>query len=77
MMEGKEINDRVHVYHFHDWCGEMLKRYHIEKPKGGAGYADRLVNQVIKAVEDGHIPKGQYGALMVDKVMTLKLNGCS
>jgi hypothetical protein len=67
MMEGKEINDRVHVYHFHDWCGEMLKRYHIEKPKLGAGYVDRLVNQVIKAVEDGHIPKGQYGALMVDE----------
>ena len=67
MMEGKEINDRVHVYHFHDWCGEMLKRYHIEKPKSGAGYVDRLVNQVIKAVEDGHIPKGQYGALMVDE----------
>ncbi|RLD18454.1 MAG: DNA helicase II [Bacteroidetes bacterium] len=67
MMEGKEINDRVHVYHFHDWCGEMLKRYHIEKPKSGAGYVDRLVNQVIKAVEEGHIPKGQYGALMVDE----------
>ena len=67
MMEGKEINDRVHVYHFHDWCGEMLKRYHIEKPKSGAGYVDRLVNQVIKAVEDGHIPKGQYGALMIDE----------
>ncbi|MEN8207349.1 MAG: 3'-5' exonuclease [Pseudomonadota bacterium] len=67
MMEGKEINDQVHVYHFHDWCGEMLKRYHIEKPKSGAGYVDRLVNQVILAVEDGHIPKGQYGALMVDE----------
>jgi superfamily I DNA/RNA helicase len=67
MMEDKEINDRVHVYHFHDWCGEMLKRYHIEKPKSGAGYVDRLVNQVIQAVEDGHIPKGQYGALMVDE----------
>jgi hypothetical protein len=67
MMEGKEINDRVHVYHFHDWCGEMLKRYHIEKPKSGAGYVGRLVNQVIKAVEDGHIPKGQYGALMIDE----------
>jgi len=67
MMEVKEINDRVHVYHFHDWCGEMLKRFHIEKPKSGAGYVDRLVNQVIQAVEDGHIPKGQYGALMVDE----------
>jgi superfamily I DNA/RNA helicase len=66
-MEDKAINDRVHVYHFHDWCGEMLKRYHIPKPETGNGYMDRLVNQVIKAVDDGHIPKGQYGALMVDE----------
>jgi superfamily I DNA/RNA helicase len=27
----------------------------------------RLVNQVIKAVDDGHIPTGQYGALMIDE----------
>jgi superfamily I DNA/RNA helicase len=66
-MEDKEINDRVHVYHFHDWCGEMLKRYHIPKPESGNGYIDRLVNQVIRAVDDGHIPKGQYGALMIDE----------
>ncbi len=67
IMEDKEINDRVHVYHFHDWCGEMLKRYHIPKPESGNGYIDRLVNQVIRAVDDGHIPKGQYGALMIDE----------
>ena len=66
-MEDKEINDRVHVYHFHDWCGEMLKRYHIPKPESGNGYIDRLVNEVIRAVDDGHIPKGQYGALMIDE----------
>jgi DNA helicase IV len=67
IMKEKEINDRVHVYHFHDWCGEMLKRYHIKKPETGTGYIDRLVNQVISAVEEGRIPKGQYGALMIDE----------
>ncbi len=67
LMQDKAINDRVHVYHFHDWCGEMLKRYHIQKPESGSGYIDRLVAQVIQAVKDGHIPKGQYGALMVDE----------
>jgi superfamily I DNA/RNA helicase len=66
-MKDKEINDRVQVYHFHDWCGEILKRYHIPKPDSGAGYIDRLVDQVIRAVDDGHIPKGQYGALMIDE----------
>lgn len=67
LMQDKEINDRVHVYHFHDWCGEMLKRYHIKKPESGPGYIDRLVAQVIQAVKDGYIPKGQYGALLVDE----------
>jgi hypothetical protein len=67
IMEDKAISDRVHVYHFHDWCGEMLKRYHITKPETGTGYMDRLVNRVIKAVDDGHIPRGQYGALMIDE----------
>jgi hypothetical protein len=67
MMEDREINGRVQVYHFHDWCGEMLRRYHIAKPEAGTGYMGRLVNQVIKAVDDGHIPTGQYGALMIDE----------
>ena len=67
IMEDKDINDRVHVYHFHDWCGELLKRYHIAKPESGSGYVDRLVKQVVRAVDAGHIPKGQYGALMIDE----------
>ena len=67
LMVEKEINDRVHVYHFHDWCGEMLRLFNIEKPKAGDGYIDRLVNQVIRSVEDGNIPKGQYAALMIDE----------
>jgi len=67
MMEGNKVNDRVHVYHFHDWCCEMLKRYHIDKPKAGSGYVERLVEQVIRAVDDRQIPKCQYGALMVDE----------
>ena len=67
LMEDKGLGDRVNVYHFHDWCGELLKRYHVQRPEQGNGYVVRLVAAVIKAVENGNIPRGQYGALMVDE----------
>ncbi|MGB1111236.1 MAG: DEAD/DEAH box helicase, partial [Gammaproteobacteria bacterium] len=67
MMVERGINDSVHVYHFHDWCGEQLRGYHIPKPGFGDGYHAELVKQVISSVEKGEIPKGQYGAVMVDE----------
>ncbi len=67
MMKERGIHDRVHVYHFHDWCGEQLKCYHVDKPRPGTDYHRELVNAVIDAVNKGRIPKGQYGALMIDE----------
>lgn len=67
MMADKGINDRVHVYHFHDWCGEQLKRYHIPKPAFGDRYYEALVERVIQAVDKSQIPRAQYGALMIDE----------
>jgi superfamily I DNA/RNA helicase len=67
MMEERGVNDKVNVYHFHDWCGEQLKRYHVEKPTFGDRYFDRVVERVIEAVGKGSIPKGQYGAVMIDE----------
>jgi len=67
LIEDKGLSDRVNVYHFHDWCGELLKRFHIKRPEAGSGYIERLVAAVVQAVETGGIPRGQYGALMVDE----------
>ena len=61
------IGDKVSVYHFHDWCGEQLRTYHIDRPPHGDRYFDRLVETVISAAEKGAIPKGQYGAVMIDE----------
>lgn len=66
MMVEKGINDRVHVYHFHDWCGEQVKRYHVSLPRT-ADYLEALVPAVIAATDKGQIPRGQYGALMIDE----------
>lgn len=67
LIEERGINDKVNVYHFHDWCGEQLRTYHVDRPVFGEGYVDRLVDSVITAVEKGAIPKAQYGAVMIDE----------
>jgi hypothetical protein len=61
------ISDKVNVYHFHDWCGEQLRCYHIDRPTPGDGYFNRLVETVIAAAEKAVIPKAQYGAVMIDE----------
>lgn len=61
----------VTVRHFHGWCLDMLKRYGIARPDArryrGVEYIRKLEQAVIAAVEAGHIPQGQYGAVMVDE----------
>ena len=63
----RNIGDKVSVYHFHDWCGEQLRTYHIDRPQLGDKYYDRLVERVIDAAEKGAIPKVQYGAVLIDE----------
>lgn len=67
LMEERGISDKVNVYHFHDWCGEQLRSYHIDRPTGGEDYIEKLVGAVIDSVDKGVIPRGQYGAVMVDE----------
>jgi superfamily I DNA/RNA helicase len=63
----KGIGGQVQVYHFHDWCGQQIKTYHIEMLISERPYWDRLVDTVIHAVETGQIPRAQYGALLIDE----------
>jgi superfamily I DNA/RNA helicase len=67
LMLERGVNDKVHVYHFHDWCGEQLRTYNVDRPQTGDGYFERLVETVIAAAGKGAIPKGQYGAVMIDE----------
>ena len=66
-IQAKGIGEKVQVYHFHDWCGEQLRAYHVEVVKSEAPYWERQVSSVIAGVEHGQIPKGQYGALLIDE----------
>ncbi|RYU70354.1 DNA helicase II [Aliivibrio finisterrensis] len=66
-IDEKGISGQVQVYHFHDWCGQQIKTYHLDVIKGDAPYWERQVETVINGVEKGDIPKGQYGALLIDE----------
>ena len=61
------LAERVHVRSFHEWCGDQLRTYHVERPQSGPGYVEASVRRVIEAVADGRIPRAQYGAVMIDE----------
>lgn len=63
----KGITGQVQVYHFHDWCGQQLKMYHVDVINADKQYWERQVDSVITGVESGAIPRAQYGALLIDE----------
>lgn len=70
MVEEKDLGAQVRVRNFHAWCSEQLNLYHARSASpldGTVDRFDRIVQQVIEAVERGQIPGGQYGAVMIDE----------
>jgi hypothetical protein len=67
MFEAKGLADRVHARHFHRWCHQQLKAYGQTFPAQGDGFFDRLVDNVIRAVDRQQIPGGQYQAVLIDE----------
>ena len=61
------VADRVHARHFHRWCHQQLRAFGQPIPKDGADFFERLVAAVVRAVDRGHIPTGQYQAVLVDE----------
>jgi superfamily I DNA/RNA helicase len=61
------LEGRVNVHHFHEWCGEQLRTYHVEVPDTGGQPWVRQVEAVIQGVDAGRIPRAQYGAIMIDE----------
>ena len=63
----RKLEGRVNVHHFHEWCGEQLRTYHVEVPHDGGDFWERQVEAVIQGVDAGRIPRAQYGAIMIDE----------
>lgn len=68
LVAAQGIGDRVHVRNFHGWCHDMLRAFHVQKPTSkGDAFWKELVEAVIRGVEKGAIPRGQYGAVLIDE----------
>lgn len=71
LMTEKGLSSKVMVRHFHGWCREQLTRYRIPKPDwkqlSAAEYNEQVVQKVIQSVDQGLIPAGSYGAVMIDE----------
>jgi hypothetical protein len=67
LMEESDASDRVNVYSFHQWCQTLLKTYHLKVSGDQDDYFNALVNTVVENTNKGNIPKGQYGAVLVDE----------
>lgn len=70
VIDGQGLTAQVVVHHFHDWCKDMLGAFHVDKPKWNKdinAYSAELVARTIAGVDQGLIPRGQYGAVMIDE----------
>ena len=72
MLRDKGITEvKVSVQHFHSWCAEMLRLYQVPFPDRtklkGNEYVKQLVSQVVLGVNEEKIPKGKYGAVLLDE----------
>ncbi len=66
-ISARGIGAQVQIYHFHDWCAQQLKTYHVPLLESEQPVWERQVQSVIRAVEQGRIPRAQYGALLIDE----------
>jgi hypothetical protein len=63
----KGLGDRVHARNFHKWCRQQLVAFGQAVPEQSPGMFDAMVRNVIRAVERGFIPSGQYQAVLIDE----------
>ncbi|KAB2311504.1 AAA family ATPase [Betaproteobacteria bacterium SCN2] len=71
-MQDRGVEDRVIVSTFHAWCWRMLREYDIGAPNRRDYSSDgehlaAVIETVVKAVERGQIPAGQYDAVLIDE----------
>jgi hypothetical protein len=66
LIEERGLSEKVQVYNFHAWCSAQMTTYHLNRPSG-AGMFDRFPVVVMDGVEKGLVPRGQYGAILIDE----------
>jgi len=66
----RDVGEHVHVRNFHAWCRDQLAQYDCAMPattNDADQYSKELVARLGAALENGQVPIGQYGAVLVDE----------
>jgi hypothetical protein len=69
-MASKGVADKVHVRSFHSWCHSQLSAYNVgfaNNQEDTNAVMAEMVQAVIRGVERGQIPSGQYEAVLIDE----------
>lgn len=67
LIEEQDVNDKVNVYSIHRWAYTMLKSYNAPMPKLNKKDFNVAIEELIAEVAKGNIPRGQYGAILIDE----------
>lgn len=67
VMAAKGLADKVHVRNLHRWCRQQLVAFGQALPTHGTGMFEEMVSRVVRGVERGQIPAGQYQAVLIDE----------
>lgn len=69
-MASKGVEAKVLVQTFHSWCSAQLRAYNVDTPKNDGdddAFFSNMVNTLIRAVDQKHVPSGQYDAVLIDE----------
>ena len=69
-MAGRRLAEKVTVHTFHQWCRAQLLAYDVGLPKktgDDSAFFAEMVDQLIRAVDAGLIPAGQYDGVLIDE----------
>jgi hypothetical protein len=67
LIEEQGAGDQVSIYSIHRWAFTVLKSYNVKLPGKNDKNFDAAIEELIKRVGNGDIPKGQYGAILIDE----------
>lgn len=62
----KGLSQKVHVYHFHDWCGVAARKFDLTVSREGP-YFDNSFAALENAVDTGLITDTGYDAVVIDE----------
>lgn len=67
LMEEHGLNDRVNVYSIHRWANTVLQSFNFKPPSLSKENFDAAIDLLIEQVDKGNVPRGQYGAILIDE----------